>query len=79
MGRHCEGSLICAVEWPAGHLIEQLQPYLIVFPHQEQDLWMSDESQRRGELPARAATVPVGDDVSMVAQLQPLQQVVHYL
>lgn len=40
---------------------------------------MPDESQRSGELPAGAATVAVGNDVAVVAQLQPLQQILHHL
>lgn len=40
---------------------------------------MPDESQRCGELPAGATAVTVGNDVSVVVQLQPLQQVVHHL
>lgn len=40
---------------------------------------MPDESHRSGELPAGAATVTVGDDVFVVVELQPLQQVPHHL
>lgn len=47
--------------------------------HQKQDLWMTDESQRGGELPAGAAAVAVSDGASVVVQLQPLQEVTHHL
>lgn len=40
---------------------------------------MADESQRGGELPARAAAVAVGDDAPVGLELQPLQQVRHHL
>lgn len=73
----CTVSLIFAVRW----LVRQLdgQRCEQVCPHQEQDLWMPDESQRSGELPAGAATVAVSNDVAVVAQLQPLQQILHHL
>lgn len=47
--------------------------------HQEQDLWMANEGQRGGELPAGATAVTVGDDVSVVVELQSLQEVTHHL
>lgn len=40
---------------------------------------MADESQRRGELPASAAAVAVGDDAPVGLELQALQQVRHHL
>lgn len=57
----------------------QLQQCEQVCSHQEKDLWIPDESQRCRELPSGATTVTVGNDVSVVVELQPLQQVVHQL
>lgn len=47
--------------------------------HQKQDLRMTNESQRGGELPAGAAAVAISDGASVVVQLQPLQEVTHHL
>ena len=71
--------LILAVLWTVRQLNGQLKRRERAVPHQEKDFRMSDESQRSGELSAGAATVTVSNDVFMVAQLQPLQQVVHHL
>lgn len=40
---------------------------------------MPNESQSGGELPTGATAVTIRDDVSVVIQFQPLQQVVHQL
>lgn len=47
--------------------------------YQEQDLWLSDQSQGCREFPACSTAVAFTDDLSVVVQFQLLQEIVHHL